>query len=91
MTPGEIDQNRLLAVVMQCLDAADHDLQRALEVAAAEILALRTCASAGQRRLRPWIETTPPEPMTVTINQVPALQWRAESSSTDFDTKGIDE
>jgi hypothetical protein len=82
MAHGEIDRIQLLAIVMQCLDAVDHDLKRALEFAAAEILVLRTYASAGHRRS---------QTMTVDIEQVPALVWSPETISYEFETKGINE
>ena len=82
MAHSEIDRIRLLAIVMQCLDAVDHDLKRALEFAAAEILLLRTYASAGHRRSRT---------MTIDIEQVPALVWSTETISYEFETKGINE
>jgi hypothetical protein len=82
MAHSEIDRIRLLAIVMQCLDAVDHDLKRALEFAAAEILLLRTYASAGHRRS---------QTMTIDIEQVPALVWSTETISYEFETKGINE
>ena len=45
-----VDPVALSGIVLQCLDEGGHDLQRALEVACAEILHLRMVAGAGIRR-----------------------------------------
>lgn len=82
MAHSEIDRIQLLAIVMQCLNAVDHDLKRALEFAAAEILVFRTRATAGHRRS---------QTMTIDIEQVHALVWSTETISHVFETKGINE
>lgn len=63
-----IDPFALSVSVMQFLDAADHDLPRALELAGAEVLALRRLASAGLVRKATTL---------IDKHSVPRLEWMA--------------
>ena len=45
-----VDPVALSSLVTHCLDDAGHDLQRALELACAEVLCLQRVAGAGIRR-----------------------------------------
>ncbi|MGN8119197.1 hypothetical protein [Labrys sp. 22185] len=61
-----IDTQQLASKVTRLLDASDHDLQRALELACAEILALQRLAGAGIRRN---------SPAHLDLDAVPRLTW----------------
>jgi len=76
-----INSKEIADIVSFCLESAGHDLPRALELAAAEILALRAGASAGLARSRSWI-TTP--------NDVPTLAWSVQQNE-DLEPLGTDE
>jgi hypothetical protein len=67
---------------MDCLDAADHDLKRALELATARILMLQCHSGAGHRRFKLT---------SIEIDHAPQLLWSTETTHEEHATQRMDE